>query len=83
MARPKQIKTLNEWRAERSLTVQQLADLLGVSKNMVAQYLQGRREPGIKLAYRFAEALKIDVTQVADWRPDVERVNVEQLKVDT
>lgn len=72
MARRNEIKTLAEWRQERGLTLEQLAERVGggLSKGSMNDYEKGRRMPGIELAYKIAGALGIEVTQIADWRPE-------------
>lgn len=68
MPKKKEKKTLAEWREERGLTVQDLADALGVSRGSMGDYLHGRKEPSITRALLLAELLKVDVHQV-DWQP--------------
>jgi transcriptional regulator with XRE-family HTH domain len=71
MAKAKEVKTLEEWRAHRGLTVQAMADAAGLTRGAMGDYIKGRKEPGIRLAYRIAGALGVDVTQIANWRPEV------------
>lgn len=68
MARAKEVKTLAEWREERGLTVQELADAVGLTRGSMGNYIKGRVEPGIRLAYRIAGALGVEVTQIKDWQ---------------
>ena len=68
MARAKELKTLAEWRVERGLTVQQLADAVGQSRGSMGRYIKGEIVPSIHLAYRIANALGVEVTQIKDWR---------------
>ena len=68
MARPKQMKTLAQWRVERGLTVQALAELLGESGGSLEKYLSGKRVPSVVKAYRIAAALGVDLHQISDWQ---------------
>lgn len=68
MARAKEVKTIAEWREERGLSVQQLADRAGLTRGAMGDYIKGRKEPGIRLAYRIADALDVQVTQIKDWQ---------------
>jgi len=68
MAKAKEVKTLEEWRAHRGLTVQAMADAAGLTRGAMGDYIKGRKEPGIRLAYRIANALDVEVTQIKDWQ---------------
>jgi len=73
MSRRNEVKTLAEWRQERGLTLEQVAERVGgsgFSKSAANDYEKGRRMPGIELAYKIAAALEVEVTQIADWRPE-------------
>lgn len=70
MAKPREVKTLDEWRRHKGLTVQVLADAVGVTRGSMGNYIKGRTQPLIQLAYRIAGALGVEVTQIADWRPE-------------
>ncbi|WP_034354855.1 helix-turn-helix transcriptional regulator [Deinococcus phoenicis] len=75
MAKTQEKKTLAQWREERGITVQTLADGLGISRGSMGDYLHGRKEPSITRALLLAELLKVDVHQV-DWKtkPQNERL---------
>lgn len=68
--RDTRVKTLREWRLERGLTLEQLAEAVGLTKGSVGDYEKGRREPGMNMAYKLAYALSIELSQVADWIPE-------------
>jgi len=58
-------KTLAEWREERGVTVQALADALGTTRGRMGDYLQGRLEPSVTRAQKIVEVLNITVDDVA------------------
>jgi transcriptional regulator with XRE-family HTH domain len=68
MAKAREVKTLDEWRKHKGLTVQVMADGAGLTRGAMGDYIKGRKEPGIRLAYRIAGALGVEVTQIADWQ---------------
>lgn len=51
-------------RAERDLTQEQLADLIGVSRYAINALETERHDPSLDLAYRIAAALSLNVEQV-------------------
>lgn len=68
MPRAKEVKTIAEWREERGLSMQEFADRAGLTRGAAGDYMRGRKEPGIRLAYRIARALDVEVTQIKDWQ---------------
>lgn len=70
MAKAREVKTLDEWRKHQGLTVQVMADRAGLTRGSMGNYIKGRKEPGIRLAYRIAAALGVEVTQIADWQSE-------------
>ncbi|WP_221091200.1 helix-turn-helix transcriptional regulator [Deinococcus aquaedulcis] len=58
-------KSLSEWREARGITVQALADAVGITRGRMGDYLQGRTEPSVTRAQKFAELLNVTVDQVA------------------
>ncbi|MXV21313.1 helix-turn-helix transcriptional regulator [Deinococcus xianganensis] len=61
-------KSLSEWRELKGMTVQAMADAVGITRGRMGDYLQGRTEPSVTRAQQFAELLGITVDQVA-WVP--------------
>ena len=66
MAKAVTKRSLSAWRKERGLTVQDLADAIGVTRSMAGDYLVGRKEPGVRRAIRMALALNVTVEEI-DW----------------
>lgn len=63
---PVERKTLTQWRNLRGLSLQQIADALEISVSQTSDYMNGRKEPGVMRALKFAEVLKVKVEDV-DW----------------
>jgi len=53
--------------ASRSLSQRHLAMMMGVTEGMVSQYLTGKRQPGVPLIQRIADALEAR----AEYRPSL------------
>lgn len=70
MTKSKPIKTLGEWRDDRGLSLETLGKAVGLSKGSMGDYEKGRRIPGIHMAYKLAQALGVELTQIADWIPE-------------
>ena len=46
---------LKETRLQRGLTQEQLADILGTSKQVISRYENGQRSPKLSIAIQYAE----------------------------
>lgn len=73
MAERKLVQTLSYWRKKKGLSLEELGATVGLSKGSMGDYEKGRRSPGIHMAYKLAEALGVELTQVADWIPREEK----------
>jgi transcriptional regulator with XRE-family HTH domain len=63
---------LKEIRQQRNLSLDQLADLTGVSKSMLRQIETGRSSPTIATIWKIANGLRLSFTNlVSKRRPDV------------
>ena len=51
-----------------------LAEELGKSYNMVNSYAQNRRQPSIKVLYRIADLLNIEVSELLIKRENLEKL---------
>lgn len=56
-------KTLNQWRKERGLSVDELAQRAGVGRSL-GSWLYGGQVPKLKASLALAEALGVEVTQI-------------------
>ncbi len=56
--------------ADSCITQREFAKMMGVTEGMISNYLAGRREPGLKLIERIAQALdaKLEYTPGMGWR---------------
>ena len=61
------MKPLREWRAERLLSVDALAELAGVSNKTVIQLEYGRQVATFRTIRRISEALGVEPDQVAEF----------------
>lgn len=56
------------WRQFRRLTLEQLADAIGISKPYLSQIENGRRQPTVNVLGRLAGALAVDFDQIVPAR---------------
>ncbi len=54
-----------EWRKHRGMTQASLAEKVGVQQAAIAQYEGGKREPAVKVLKKLAEALHVDLDDLA------------------
>ncbi|OLV17148.1 helix-turn-helix transcriptional regulator [Deinococcus marmoris] len=71
----KEQKTLNQWRKERGLTVDELAEKAGVGRS-IHSWLYSGNIPGLKTGLILAEALGVDVTQIVWGKEERREVEV-------
>jgi transcriptional regulator with XRE-family HTH domain len=57
---------IREYRKDRSLTQDELAELSGVALMTISQYERGKRQPQVAQLQKLATALKINVEQLLD-----------------
>lgn len=55
---------LRVWREHRELTLQMLADKVGVSKAYLSEIETGKKEPSLDVAGRLADALAVDIDDI-------------------
>jgi transcriptional regulator with XRE-family HTH domain len=61
---------LRGWRKRRKMTLQQLADEVGISKSHVSELESGDKVLSVKLLHRFSDALKVQAGFIVDLDPD-------------
>ena len=54
-----------EWRKHRGMTQAAFAEKVGVQQAAIAQYEGGKREPAVKVLKKLAEALHVDLDDLA------------------
>lgn len=60
-------KKIKELRKSKNISQEKLADELGVSQAMVAQYESGKRNPKIETLNRIAKALTVDISSLVEF----------------
>lgn len=53
-------------RKQKSMTLQQLADILGCSQQNISQYESGKRTPKLKTVQKIADALNVNVNDLLE-----------------
>ena len=53
-------------RKQKSMTLQQLADILGCSQQNISQYENGKRTPKLKTVQKIADALNVNVNDLLE-----------------
>lgn len=53
-------------RKQKSMTLQQLADILGCSQQNISQYESGKRTPKLKTIQKIADALNVNVNDLLE-----------------
>jgi putative transcriptional regulator len=61
---PRPAVRMRELRSAKGLTHQQLADLVGSSRNTIGEIERGQQEPSLETARRIARALESDLNTV-------------------
>lgn len=71
MARNQPVKSLIEWKEASGKSWQELGDAAAMSRSNFKKYVEGDiPNPRVDVAYRIAQALGVEITQVADWQPN-------------
>jgi putative transcriptional regulator len=60
--------TVRELRAERSMTQQELADFIGVTRQTVIAIEQDKYSPSLEVAFRVAHVFGVPLEQVFQWK---------------
>lgn len=53
-------------RKEKKMTLQQIADIMGCSPQLISQYENGKRMPKLETLQRIAESLNVSLLQIVD-----------------
>lgn len=59
-------KILREYREVHHMSQQELADILGTTKQVISRYETGQREPKIKIAQKYADKLDIPLSRLLE-----------------
>ena len=68
---------IQQLRKKRSLTLEGLAKLSGVSKSMLSQIERGQTNPTVGTVWALAEALTVDVSDLIGVRKSVRRIRID------
>jgi transcriptional regulator with XRE-family HTH domain len=63
-------KTLGEYRAERYLTVDEFAELIGVTPQTLYRIARGETHPRPTTIRKIAKSLGVHPTEIAEFAPD-------------
>ena len=63
-------KTLSEYRAERYLTVDEFAELIGVTPQTLYRIARGETHPRPTTIRKIAKSLGVHPTEIAEFSPD-------------
>jgi transcriptional regulator with XRE-family HTH domain len=66
------VKTLREWRAERLLSIDRLADQAGTSNKTIVQIENGRQLPTFRTMQRVSGALNVAPAEIAEFAAAIE-----------
>lgn len=72
-----------ELRKEKGLTLQQVADAIGVGNNTISRYETGKREPKLETWSKLADFFDVPVSYlqgISDIKDDIDKWRVEDLK---
>ncbi len=72
-------KTLNEYRAERYLTVDEFAELLGVTPQTLYRIARRETHPRPTTIRKIARSLGVHPTEIAEFSPDSARSDAETI----
>ena len=73
-------RKLKQIRTERNMSQEELAKLLGTSKQVICHYETGKRSPKVTTAFEYAQKLGVGLEELSG-RPFVERdVNADRLE---
>ena len=61
---------LKQYRRDKNLTQQELADLVGVSRQTIMQLEKNRYNPSMLLAYSIARVFDVTIEELFDFRED-------------
>ncbi len=59
-------------RAEREMTQEELAELIGVTRNTIMSLEKGKYYPSLKLAYRIADAFGVGIDDVFTYEREID-----------
>jgi len=65
--------TLRELRAQRTMTQQDLADLIGVTRQTVIAIELDKYSPSLETAFRIAHVFRVPLEEVFQYRPPTGR----------
>jgi putative transcriptional regulator len=65
-------------RAEKEWTQEQLAELVGVSRQAIIAVENGKYDPALPLAFRIARAFGKNIEDVFLWADEIAAVNLDQ-----
>jgi putative transcriptional regulator len=63
---------IEQLRAARNLTQQELADILDVSRQTVSSLENGRYNPSLILAFRIAQYFQLSIEDIFEWQDSEE-----------
>ena len=61
---------IKEYRTQRNLTQQTLADLVGVRRETIIFLEQGKYNPSLRLAYNVAQALGASINEIFNFEDE-------------
>lgn len=64
---------IKEYRTQRNLTQQTLADLVGVRRETIIFLEQGKYNPSLRLAYNVAQALGASINEIFSFEDEKSR----------
>ncbi|MDO1605415.1 helix-turn-helix transcriptional regulator [Lactobacillus sp. YT155] len=65
------LNKVQQFRKEKKLTQEKLASLVGVSRKTIVSLEKENYTPSLLLAFRIAEALSVDITEVFSLEKEV------------
>ena len=74
-------KNLKEITKERKMSLDEFADLLGISRSMLQVYLKGEGNPRLDTLEEIAKKLRISVFDIIGVPPREERVSLKDIRV--
>ena len=65
---------LKEYREKHKMSQQELADILGTTKQVISRYETGKREPKLSVVQQYAEKLNIPLSCLLDGTPRISEI---------